>query len=353
RRRPPVLDEQQQRRDQEERERVAEGAVEHGIVEQVGAERDRDQRREHHPVAEVQAQHAAEDHEPGDEIRQAGRADDVLVVEREAVAREIRPPREHVRDEEERQHQDRDAHRVDGQPSTALGPPVDADRLLDVVAGAAIESQRFERRVAVGDPGRQVFVVADAVAPDRPIAQMPGVDGAVCEQAERGGGRWNVVERATDHRRGSVAARGYTCQGGDSHDMAARGAPAPADGGSARDGCGRREGDGSERRPARGGGVGDGRRRRPDFATADRKMVLMVNFGPAALYTRAKAQKEYHGMAMPLFHADVAGVGDEAFDSPPGPFQYVLYVRKGNAAASFTAYVTGANKATLTMEQIE
>ncbi|HZP48102.1 MAG TPA: hypothetical protein VFB07_06200 [Vicinamibacterales bacterium] len=90
-----------------------------------------------------------------------------------------------------------------------------------------------------------------------------------------------------------------------------------------------------------------------NFATADRKMILMVNFGPAALYMRAKAQKEYHGMAMPLFHADVAGVGHEAFDSPPGPFQYVLYVRKGNAAASFTAYVTGANKATLTMEQIE
>ena len=90
-----------------------------------------------------------------------------------------------------------------------------------------------------------------------------------------------------------------------------------------------------------------------NFATADKKMILMVNFGPAALYSRAKAQKEYHGLPMPLFHADVPGIGDEAFDSPPGPLQYVLYVRKGNGAASFTAYVTGANKATLTIDQLK
>lgn len=90
-----------------------------------------------------------------------------------------------------------------------------------------------------------------------------------------------------------------------------------------------------------------------NFANADKKMILMVNFGPAALYVRAKEQKEYHGMPMPLFHANVPGIGDEAFDSPPGPFQYVLYVRKGTNAASFTAYVTGANKATLTMEQVK
>ncbi len=90
-----------------------------------------------------------------------------------------------------------------------------------------------------------------------------------------------------------------------------------------------------------------------NFATADKKMILMVNFGPAALYTRAKEQKEFHGIPMPLFHAAVPGIGDEAFDSPPGPFQYVLYMRKGNNAASFTAYVTGASKATLTIEQLK
>ena len=90
-----------------------------------------------------------------------------------------------------------------------------------------------------------------------------------------------------------------------------------------------------------------------NFATADKKMLLMVNFGPAALYARAKTQKEYHGVPMPLFHADVPGIGDEAFDSPPGPLQYVLYVRKGSNAASFTAYFVPPNKATLTIEQLK
>jgi hypothetical protein len=90
-----------------------------------------------------------------------------------------------------------------------------------------------------------------------------------------------------------------------------------------------------------------------NFASADRKMILMVNFGPAALYSRAKAQKEYAGVPMPLFHADVPGIGDEAFDSPPGPLQYVLYVRKGANAASFTAYYVPPNKATLTLEQLK
>jgi hypothetical protein len=90
-----------------------------------------------------------------------------------------------------------------------------------------------------------------------------------------------------------------------------------------------------------------------NFATADKHMVLMVNFGPAALYRRAKEQKTVGGMPMPLFHADVAGIGDEAFDSPPGPMQYVLYVRKGTNAASFTAYYVSANKATLTMDQLK
>jgi hypothetical protein len=41
------------------------------------------------------------------------------------------------------------------------------------------------------------------------------------------------------------------------------------------------------------------------------------------------------------------------FDSPPGPLQYVLYVRNVAAAASFTAYVVPPNKATLSMEQLK
>src|SRR5438552_15337428 len=83
-----------------------------------------------------------------------------------------------------------------------------------------------------------------------------------------------------------------------------------------------------------------------NFAGPDKHMVLMVNFGTEALYRRAKAQTAVGGMPMPLFHADVPGVGDEAFDSPPGPVQYVLYVRKGANAASFTAYFVPRTKQT-------
>ena len=90
-----------------------------------------------------------------------------------------------------------------------------------------------------------------------------------------------------------------------------------------------------------------------NFAGPDKHMVLMVNFGPAALYQHAKEQKTYAGVPMPLFHADVPGIGDEAFDSPPGSMQYVLYVRKGANAASFTSYYISASKATLTMERLK
>src|SRR5262249_32121321 len=62
-----------------------------------------------------------------------------------------------------------------------------------------------------------------------------------------------------------------------------------------------------------------------NFAGPDKKMVLMVNFGPAALYQSAKT-KTIPGTNVPLFRDDVRGIGDEAFDSPPGPLQYVLYV---------------------------
>jgi len=90
-----------------------------------------------------------------------------------------------------------------------------------------------------------------------------------------------------------------------------------------------------------------------NFAGPDKHMVLMVNFGTAGMYQRAKAQKAGGGLSVPLFHADVAGVGDEAFDSPPGPLQYVLYVRKGDKAVSLTAYFVSRNKTTLTMSQLK
>jgi hypothetical protein len=89
-----------------------------------------------------------------------------------------------------------------------------------------------------------------------------------------------------------------------------------------------------------------------NFTGPDKKMVLMVNFGPAALYQSAKT-KTVPLTNLPLLHAEVHGIGDEAFDSPPGPLQYVLYVRKGANAISLTAYIVGKDKATLTIDQLK
>ena len=88
------------------------------------------------------------------------------------------------------------------------------------------------------------------------------------------------------------------------------------------------------------------------------KLILMVNFGTDSLYRRAREQKEMtvgsSKMPMVLYHADVPGIGDEAFDSPPGPVQYVIYLRKGAKAASVTTYFDASGKKTrLTMEQLK
>ena len=95
-----------------------------------------------------------------------------------------------------------------------------------------------------------------------------------------------------------------------------------------------------------------------NFATADGKMLLMVVFGDSALYERAKAQKEMKmgntTMPMVLFHAAVPGIGDEAFDSPPGAVQYIIYLRKGAKAASVTTYFERNGKTTrLTIDQVQ
>jgi hypothetical protein len=99
-----------------------------------------------------------------------------------------------------------------------------------------------------------------------------------------------------------------------------------------------------------------------NFADADKHLVLMVNFGTADLYRHAREQKELKVgdtmIPMALYHADVKGLGDEAFDSPPGSLQYVLYVRKGNQAVSITTYVrSGGNvrnpTSVLTIDQLK
>jgi hypothetical protein len=108
--------------------------------------------------------------------------------------------------------------------------------------------------------------------------------------------------------------------------------------------------------PAKPGAAGAG----PglNFAGADGKMVLMVNFGTADLYRRARAQTEMKigstTMPMPLFHAALPGIGDEAFDSPPGDVQYVIYLRKGQKSASLSTYfASGGKKTILTLDQLK
>jgi hypothetical protein len=95
-----------------------------------------------------------------------------------------------------------------------------------------------------------------------------------------------------------------------------------------------------------------------NFAGPDNKLILMVNFGTDALYRRAREQKEMAmgntKVPMVLYHAGVPGIGDEAFDSPPGPVQYVIYLRKGTKAASVTTYFDASGKKTrLSMEQLK
>jgi len=85
-------------------------------------------------------------------------------------------------------------------------------------------------------------------------------------------------------------------------------------------------------------------------------LVLGVNFGTDALYTNAKTQATVSVMGktqpMPLVHALVPGVGDEAFDSPPGSVQWVLYVRKGHQAFSISTFLARGTTPRLTMDQL-
>lgn len=93
-----------------------------------------------------------------------------------------------------------------------------------------------------------------------------------------------------------------------------------------------------------------------NFATADNKMLVKAEFGPDTLYVRAKTQKEMEiggkKYPMELHHADVPGIGDEAFDSPSGPMQYVIYLKKGKNAAVLNTYLA-QGKPRLSMDQLK
>jgi hypothetical protein len=96
-----------------------------------------------------------------------------------------------------------------------------------------------------------------------------------------------------------------------------------------------------------------------NFARGDGKLLVMVNFGNAQLYTRARTQKQItiggQTYPMELFAHAVPGLGDEAFASPPGTDQYVLYVRKGEKAISVSTYLAPElqSRPRLTMAQLQ
>ena len=99
---------------------------------------------------------------------------------------------------------------------------------------------------------------------------------------------------------------------------------------------------------------------RENYADGSGTVVLWFHDFTAQGFERAKAQpaKMMSGMEIEprLFHAAVAGLGDEAFDSPDGKVQHALYVRKGQAAFGLIANVSASGRGdtpTLTMAQLK
>ncbi len=96
---------------------------------------------------------------------------------------------------------------------------------------------------------------------------------------------------------------------------------------------------------------------RDNYADASGKIVLWFQSIPGPLFARAKVQpaKVMNGMEVEpkLFHAAVAGLGEEAFDSPDGRQQHALYVRKGDSAFGLISNVDRAGKPLVSMEQLK
>ena len=99
---------------------------------------------------------------------------------------------------------------------------------------------------------------------------------------------------------------------------------------------------------------------RSNYADGGGQIVLWFQDFNAQGFARAKAQpaQKVSGIEIEpkLFHAAVAGVGDEAFDSPDGKLQHALYVRKGQAAFGLIANLTTSargDKPTVTLDQLK
>lgn len=96
---------------------------------------------------------------------------------------------------------------------------------------------------------------------------------------------------------------------------------------------------------------------RDNYADASGKIVLWFQSIPGPLFGRAKAQpaKTMNGIEIEpkLYHAAVAGLGDEAFDSPDGKQQHALYVRKGDSAFGVISNLDRTGKPIVSMEQLQ
>ena len=96
---------------------------------------------------------------------------------------------------------------------------------------------------------------------------------------------------------------------------------------------------------------------RDNYADASGKVVLWFQSIPGPLFARAKAQtaKTMNGIEIEpkLYHAAVAGLGDEAFDSPDGKQQHALYVRKGDSAFGLISSLDRAGTPVVSMGQLQ
>src|SRR4051812_37395862 len=88
---PPPLHEAQPHAAEEKRVHVAEAAIEDRVMKQVRAPGDADQRGEHDAVAELAPEQPPENRQAEKEVRDRGEPGAMLVVERKAVTRQIRP----------------------------------------------------------------------------------------------------------------------------------------------------------------------------------------------------------------------------------------------------------------------
>jgi len=99
---------------------------------------------------------------------------------------------------------------------------------------------------------------------------------------------------------------------------------------------------------------------RDNYADGSGRIVLWFQDLNVVGFGRAKTQpaRTMNGIEIEpkLFHAAVAGLGDEAFDSPAGKLQYALYVRKGQDAFGLISNITASprgDRPAVTMDQLK